>query len=78
MSKMYETLADYIERLQLANENVAHYLRDSDMIRYMALDICYMREEYRTASLEEKNRIYDQVVRMLTYEEKEEADAGDV
>lgn len=76
MPDMYETLADYIERL--ANENVAHYLRESDMIRYMALDICYMREEYRAASLEEKSRIFDQVVRILMYEEKEEADAGDV
>lgn len=36
MPEMYETLADYIERLQLANENVAHYVRYSDMIRYMA------------------------------------------
>ena len=57
-------------------EDIRNVVRACTAIRNRALEICYDIPEYRTASLETKNMVYD-AVRNLLFAVSDAGDAGD-
>ena len=67
MNQIIIDVAEFAE-----DEDVRTVLRACTAIRNRALEICYDIPEYRTASLETKNKVYD-AVRNLLFEVSETA-----